>query len=110
MTNEEFETFKNAGTTATERLARAAFVTEILGEWATPDDAETGFNDGYVGTFESVEQWAFEYLSDVGALSACAVVGLDNYVDFSAFARDCVADGSIGFATDPFGDVHAFSY
>lgn len=50
----------------------------------------------YRGTYDSVEDYAQEYIED--CYDTKAMGALANYIDYEAFARDCVLGGDISVA------------
>lgn len=53
-----------------------------------------GFEESYVGTYSSLEDWAEEWLDDSGTFEGASDV-LRTYFDFSAYAHDAELNGDI---------------
>jgi antirestriction protein len=70
--------------------AYAAYVGQVGQQYATPE----GFEDAFLGTFRSVEDYAEDYADSVGLFDKCNDT-LKNYFNFEAFARDMQYSGDI---------------
>lgn len=66
------------------------------------------FREAYIGEFDSVENYAQQYINDVGLLSDVPD-HIARYFDLAAFARDLVLGGDIWTADAPGGGVFVFS-
>ena len=66
------------------------------------------FNDSYQGVFNSLEDWAEQYLEDSGALKDVPDL-LRAYIDFESWAKDADLNGDI-FTLDRHDGVHVFSH
>lgn len=71
---------------------------DALEAWADhlgdPVEALETFEDAYAGTFESVEDYARQYVADTGMLYD-SPDNLRRYFDFEAFAQDMVRGGDV---------------
>src|SRR5690606_32137956 len=65
------------------------------------------FREAYLGEFDNVEDYAQQYIDDVGLLSDVPD-HIARYFDFAAFARDLVLGGGIWTADAPGGGVFVF--
>ena len=97
---------------------------EALFEWLELDEYErdllavyldaTGYADAsledaqdhFMGTYDSPEDWAAQWLEDTGSLGEVPE-HLRNYIDYEAFARDARYDGTTFHRHN--GDVWVFS-
>jgi antirestriction protein len=68
------------------------------------NDVITSFEDAYRGTYDSVEDWAEELVSECYDLPEIAL----QYFDYAAFARDCECGGDIFTVDAQNGQVHVF--
>jgi len=71
-----------------------------------PSDIVEECAGAYAGTFDSLEEWAEEFLEDTGALKEVPE-SLRGYIDFAAWARDAQYSGDI-FSAKCGGSVHVF--
>lgn len=62
--------------------------------------------ENYAGTFNSEEDWAYDYIESTGLLHDCPDT-LKNYFDYEAYARDARLGGDMTFVRHN-GDVWAF--
>lgn len=70
-------------------------------------DAVEACREAYAGTFDSIEEWAENFLDDTGALAEVPE-SLRHYIDFEAWARDAKLNGDV-FVADAGGrSVHVF--
>ena len=86
-------------------LDHAAFTAFMEYEDRSGQNAESlveAFEDSYLGTFDSLEDWAEDYLENTGGLESMPE-NLRRYFDFEAFARDCRLNGDIYEVTTPEG-------
>jgi len=90
------------GTIFTAYLERVAFPT---GAQRVPE-VVAGFNESYQGAYESVEDWAEQYLDDVGLLKQVPE-SIRSYVDLESWAGDAELNGDI-FAVEFEGKTHVF--
>jgi len=95
-------------------LCEAAELIEDRGEIAgklleeyTLEEAKRYLEDGYQGQYESVEEWAEQFLEDTGALSGMTDQ-LKWYFDFCSYARDCELSGDIFTIEIHHKEVHVF--
>lgn len=82
--------------------AFAAFITDVGIECADE------FEGAYLGEWESLEDYAAEFLDDCGALNGMED-GLRPYFDLSAYARDLRLGGDVWTADAEGGGVYVFS-
>jgi len=66
------------------------------------EDIKTNLEDNYQGTFESLEDYAEQWLEDTGSLDAIPE-HLRMYFDFAAFARDLELNGDVTTEETPEG-------
>jgi antirestriction protein len=66
-----------------------------------------GFTESYRGAYESVEDWAEQYLEDTGLLQQMPE-SLRGYLDLESWADDAELNGDI-FAVEFEGKLHVFS-
>lgn len=78
--------------------------------WAHVDDAAdiSTAHDAYMGTYESPEDWAAEWLEDCGEL-ASVPESLRNYIDFESYARDAEIGGDVCFVEMSYNRALVFS-
>ena len=79
-------------------------------EYESFDDAEEAaeaFQDCYAGTFESLTEWAEQFIEDAGMLAEMPE-NLRCYFDYAAFARDCELNGDIWTVDLENGDMAIF--
>jgi antirestriction protein len=81
--------------------AFAAYVDNVGIEYATCD----GFTEAYQGEFDSVEDYARDYVEQTGVFPEAVT----NYFDYAAFARDCVLGGDIWTAPTANYGVYVFN-
>lgn len=88
-----------------ERDAFQAFFTDNMG----PHDGASleHFREAFIGEYNSVEDYAQQYIDDVGLLSDVPDL-IARYFDLAAFARDLVLGGDIWTADAPGGGVFVF--
>lgn len=85
-----------------------AFATWFANESGDMDSIDTSrFRGAYLGHFDSLEDYAREYLADTGMFDNVNDV-IQQYFDFEAFARDMRLDGSVWTADASEGGVHVF--
>lgn len=60
----------------------------------TPEEALEQFRDAYLGEYESLEDYAAEYISETGMLDGVPET-LRCYFDYAAFARDMELGGDV---------------
>lgn len=95
--------------TAAEFCFDHAAFTAFL-EYENFDDAQEAaeaFQDCYAGTFESLTEWAEQFIDDTGMLSEMPE-NLRCYFDYAAFARDCDLNDDIWTADLENGDMVVF--
>ncbi len=71
------------------------------------DQAKTCMEDSYLGAWDSLEDWATNFLEETGQLEALPQ-HLQCYFDTQAFARDCELGGDV-FTVHVNGSTHVFS-
>lgn len=71
------------------------------------DETREAIEDRFAGTFDSLEDWAAEFLEDTGAL-ASVPENLRSYIDFEAYGRDARLNGDINVADLSGGRVAIF--
>lgn len=76
------------------------------GHASNADEARTMLNDQYRGAWDSLEDYATEYLEDTGAFQGAPEL-LRNYFDYEKFARDLELGGDV-FTVRHEGKVHVF--
>lgn len=88
--------------------------------WADLHDADpdmlVGFEDAYLGHYDSPAAWAEHVMEDMGLtgergeLTKAIPESLQPYIriDYAMWARDCFLEGSIYFEEDPAGGVWVF--
>ena len=79
-------------------------------EYESFDDAQEAaeaFQDAYAGTWNSVAEWAENFMDDTGYLSEMPE-NLRCYFDFSAWARDAMLNGDIWTTELENGDIAVF--
>lgn len=90
---------------------------DVFAAWAELHDGDPGmmaaFEDAYLGTYDSAEQWAEQLLDDEGIpslLDKAVPEDLRAYVsiDYEAWARDAQISGSIHIEDLPDGRVAVF--
>ncbi|SDB87315.1 Antirestriction protein [Raineyella antarctica] len=90
---------------------------DVFAVWAELHDGDpammASFEDAYLGTYDSAEQWAEQLLDDEGIpqlLDKAIPDDLRNYVsiDYEAWARDAQISGSIHIEDLPDGRVAVF--
>jgi len=69
-------------------------------------DALERFRESYQGSFDSLENWAEQFLDDTGALKEVPE-SLRGYIDFEAWARDAELNGDV-FTLETDGTTHVF--
>lgn len=62
--------------------------------------------DQYAGSFDCEEDWAFQFWEDTGMFDEIPEFA-QNYIDFTAYARDCLLGGGVTFVRE-MGQVHVF--
>ncbi len=83
--------------------AYAAYVDHVGHHYATP----AGFEDQYLGEYDSAEDYAEEYIDSTGALESMPE-SLRDYFDYEKFARDLNYGGDIHVVDNPSGGVWVF--
>ncbi len=91
------------GTVFTAYLEHVGFPTDAQ---RVPERA-AGFTESYQGAYESVEDWAEQYLEDTGLLSQVPE-SLRGYLDIESWADDAELNGEV-FAVEFEGKLHVFS-
>lgn len=88
--------------------ALSAFVAnEGMGYWSKrPDELESAFTESYSGCWESVTDYAAQFIEDCYDLTLMGP--LADYIDYASFARDLVLGGDVWTADAPAGRVHVF--
>lgn len=90
---------------------------DVFAVWAELHDGDpvmmASFEDAYLGTYDSAEQWAEQLLDDEGItqlLDKAIPDDLRNYVqvDYEAWARDAQISGSIHIEDLPDGRIAVF--
>jgi antirestriction protein len=66
-----------------------------------------GFSESYQGAYESIEDWAGQYLEDIGLLQQVPE-SLRGYIDLEIWARDAELNGDI-FSIEFEDQTHVFS-
>lgn len=80
----------------------------ILRYYGDLEEALEHLEDGaYQGEYDSLEDWAEQFLEDTGALQDVPE-NLRNYIDFEAYARDARLGGDVLFIEDGHRSVHVF--
>ena len=99
----------NAKAVATEHFldtkAFAAFLE--YEDYADAGKAAEAFQDSYAGTFESLTEWAENFVEEAGLLAEVPD-SLRAYFDFQAWARDADLNGDIWTADFESGDLAVF--
>lgn len=80
--------------------AVVAYVSGFGTQYATT----SGFEDCYCGTFDTSADWAAEAINDTYSVPK----GLENYIDYDSFVRDCEQGGEYVFADTHHGQVAVF--
>lgn len=111
----DYEGFHGLYISESESFERVAELAEAIeehgepfGKWLEMNSTEdiSSFEEQYMGTFSSVEDYAEQYLEDCGTFHEMPEM-LRQYFDFEAFARDLELGGEIW--TAPGGDgVYVF--
>jgi len=70
------------------------------------DDAKTMLTENYLGRFESLEDWAWDYLESSGELDKIPE-HLRSYFDTKSYARDLELNGDV-FTVEDGCEVHLF--
>lgn len=86
-----------------------AFKAWIANDPTKDEDDFEDFEDEYRGTWESVEDYAYELIQDLVPRSDLEDSLLGRYFDYEAFARDLVLGGDIWTADLGYGEVAIFS-
>lgn len=86
---------------------QAAFLAFTDNMGAHDDTALKSFREAYIGEYNSVEDYAQQYIDDVGLLSDVPDL-IARYFNLAAFARDLVLGGDIWTADAPGGGVFVF--
>lgn len=76
---------------------------EHLGDYATAE----GFEDAYMGCYDSPEDWAWDFVESCGVLDSVPE-NLRCYFDFEKYAREAELGGDISFVRMD-GDTYVFS-
>ena len=94
---------------ATENHLDIAAFAAFLNYESFDDDADAveAFEDCYAGTWESLTEWAENFVEDAGMLSEMPE-NLRCYFDYAAFARDCDLNGDLWTADLESGDIAVF--
>ena len=87
-----------------DAVALAAFAEY---ENVEPDELAEAFEEAYAGTWNSVAEWAENFMDDTGYLSEMPE-NLRCYFDFSAWARDAMLNGDIWTTELENGDIAVF--
>ncbi len=58
------------------------------------EEATERFQDAYAGTWDSLEEWAENFMEDAGLLESIPQ-NLRYYFDFQAYGRDCELSGAV---------------
>lgn len=74
---------------------------------AAVEDARSDFDDAYIGLYNSVRDYAEQYLEDTGALESMPEE-LRAYFDYDAYARDLELGGDIWAVLEPGRGYHLF--
>ena len=62
-----------------------------------PDEVLRDFEDSYAGVYDSLEDYAYEFLESCGDLD-CVEESLRRYFDYQSYGRDLVLGGDIWVA------------
>ncbi|MFC1610276.1 antirestriction protein ArdA [Myxococcota bacterium] len=81
-------------------------VAGLMGHFSNLDEVETALTEQYQGAWDSVSDWACDWLEQTGELRALPA-NLASYFDYEAWARDAELNGNI-FAVHVGGSVHVF--
>lgn len=84
--------------------AKLAYADNFGVELDEVDDSD--FDESYIGAFDSIEDWAQDYIESTGELRGNDL--LSRYFDYEAFAHDCEVGGDIWTADSPDGGVFVF--
>lgn len=99
----DYEDFEGYEVSENEDLETLCEIAEGIDEEGEPyaafvenyhNTSQEDFRHAYQGTFNSLEEWAEDYLEEAGTLSYLPE-NLRYYFDFEAFARDCELNGDI---------------
>lgn len=71
------------------------------------DEALSAVKDDYLGAWDSLADWAENFLEDTGALREIPE-NLRSYFNFEAYARDCRLGGDVWEGRDSSGQLHVF--
>jgi len=77
--------------------ALTAFYENMGSGESEPDEICQEFEDSYVGTHDSLEDYAYELVDSCGDLGGCPEY-LRNYFDYKSFGRDLELGGDIWVA------------
>ncbi len=116
----DFEGFGSVRLNESEDIARVAKLAEMIGEHRElithvidhcggPDDLEEAsrkMNEDYLGEWDSLEEWAEDYLDSSGMLESVPKE-LRYYIDFKKYGEASELDGGI-FTIRLNGKVHVF--
>jgi len=71
------------------------------------DDLDRGdFDEAYIGMYDSIEDWAEDFLRETGQLEGLGM--LEQYFDYASYASDCETGGDIWTADAPGRRVFVF--
>jgi antirestriction protein len=91
------------GTVFTEYLEHVGFPTEA----DSVAQLAAGFTESYQGAYDSLEEWAEQYLDETGLLWQVPE-SLRVYLDIESWADDAELNGDV-YAVELEGKVHVFS-
>lgn len=57
------------------------------------------FDEAYIGMYDSIEDWAEDFLRETGQLEGLGM--LEQYFDYASYASDCETGGDIWTADGP---------
>ena len=72
------------------------------------EEVEKVLQDQYLGCFESIEDYAMDYIESTGSLRQLPE-SLQYYFDYERFARDLEMGGDIFTIETSYREVHVFS-
>jgi antirestriction protein len=71
------------------------------------DQVLNRFGDKYLGSWKTLEEWAYDFMEDTYFSHEKVPDVIKNYFDYQAYARDCELEGSI-YTIRHNGQVHVF--
>jgi len=85
--------------------AKQAYADNFGIELEDVDDGD--FDEAFIGEYDSIEDWAQEYIESTGELKGSDL--LARYFDYEAFAHDCETGGDVWTADVLGGGVFVFN-